>query len=102
MNEWQQEREEVLSTFASMLASVTGDGSKKRQAGLKPPWWRDSSHLVALFSHLYKHMRGAQVAPDSKAHPLVHLAWRALAIAYQETYGKVAPRRAFDEEESRD
>jgi len=29
--------------------------------------------------------------PDSRAHPLVHLAWRALAIAYQETEGRVDP-----------
>jgi hypothetical protein len=89
--DWANEREVVLRTFCTLLSAVTGDGSKKRQAGLKPPWWRDESHEAAIFSHLNKWKHGEQRDPDSGVHPLVHLAWRALAIAYQETYGKVDP-----------
>jgi hypothetical protein len=91
MTDWQAERMMVLTLFSNMLAKVTGDGSKKRQAGLKPPWWRDKSHEAAIFSHLNKWKHGEKADPDSGAHPLVHLAWRALAIAYQETQGQVDP-----------
>ena len=44
-----------------------------------------------MFSHLSKWKHGDLKDKDSGSHPLVHLAWRALAIAYQETYGKVEP-----------
>jgi len=81
----------VNEVFKALLASATGDGGKKRAAGLKPPWWRDPAHEAAIFSHLNKWKHGERVDPDSGAHTLVHLAWRALAIAYQETYGKVDP-----------
>ena len=81
----------VLDTFTEMLSVVTGDGSKKRHAGLKPPWWKDQAHEPAIFSHLTRWKRGERFDPDSGAHPLVHLAWRALAIAYQETRGRVDP-----------
>jgi len=81
----------VNEVFKALLASATGDGGKKRAAGLKPPWWRDPAHEAAIFSHLNKWKRGETVDPDSGAHTLVHFAWRALAIAYQETYGKVDP-----------
>lgn len=89
---WRAERETVLRTFTVLLASVTGDGSKKRQSGEKPPWWRDGSHEAAIFSHLNKWKHGEKADKDSGAHPLVHLAWRALAIAWQETRGKVDPQ----------
>lgn len=79
------ERADVLSRFAAELAKATGDGSKKRRAGTKPPWYQDDSHEAAVFSHLMKWKRGELVDPDSGAHPLVHLAWRALAIACRET-----------------
>ena len=89
-----RERDTIAVVFGGMLISVTGDGGKKRQAGLKPPWWRDDSHEAAIFSHLSKWKHGVKVDPDSGAHPLVHLAWRALAIAYRETYGSVDPQEA--------
>lgn len=79
------ERADVLGRFTRELAKATGDGSKKRQAGEKPPWYEDESHEAAIFSHLKKWKAGELVDPDSGAHPLVHLAWRALAIACQET-----------------
>lgn len=89
--DWGRERQLVVETFAEMLKAPTGDGSVKRQRGEKPPWWRDGSHEGAVFSHITKWKRGERVDPTSGAHPLVHAAWRMLAIAYQETYGCVDP-----------
>ncbi len=82
---WTCERNDVLYRFAEELEKATGDGSKKRQAGEKPPWYRDDSHEGAIFSHLMKWKRGELVDPDSGAHPLVHAAWRCLAIACSES-----------------
>ena len=93
LDRWQSERGMVLRVFTRMLAAVTGDGSRKRQSGEKPPWWRDPSHEAAIFSHLDKWKHGERADKDSGAHPLVHLAWRALAIAYQETEGQIDPER---------
>lgn len=89
--DWGKERDTVNNTFLAMLSCVTGDGSKKRQSGSKPPWWKDPSHEAAIFSHLNKWKHGELKDKDSGAHPLIHLAWRCLAIAYQETYGKINP-----------
>lgn len=80
-----QEVLDVLLRFWGELAKATGDGSRKRQAGEKPPWYRDDSHEGAIFSHLTKWKRGEMVDPDSGAHPLVHAAWRCLAIACRES-----------------
>lgn len=85
------EQSTVLAVYHEMLQAATGDGSRKRVAGLKPAWWKDLAHEPALFSHLSKWKHGEQRDPDSGMHPLVHLAWRALAIAYQETHGLVDP-----------
>lgn len=85
------EGEWVLATFLGLLQAATGDGAKKRARGEKPPWWRDPSHRAAIFSHLNKWEHGERKDADSGVHPFVHLAWRALAIAYQETHGMVDP-----------
>lgn len=85
------EQDVVIDTFRQMLWDATKDGGKKRAAGTKPPWYIDQSHEAAIFSHLNKWKHGERKDKDSGAHPLVHLAWRALAIAYQETYGTVDP-----------
>jgi len=90
------EQDAILETFGRMLADVTKDGGRKRAAGTKPPWWRDVSHESAIFSHLNKWKHGHIKDPDSGAHPLVHLAWRALAVAYQETYGLREPYYGLD------
>lgn len=79
------EQAEVLAEFCELLMTASRDGGKKRAAGLKPGWKIDGSHFPAVFSHLNKYMHGERVDADSGAHPLVHLAWRALAVAYQET-----------------
>lgn len=81
------EQDEIIETFAEMLRAVTADGGRKRQAGEKPSWKVDPGHEKGLFSHLYKWKAGELVDPDSGAHPLVHMAWRALAIAWQEVTG---------------
>lgn len=91
MDEWQKERETVLAVFYWLLSDATGDGSKKRQRGEKQPWYEDQSHEAAIFSHLSKWKHGEREDPDSGAHPLVHLAWRALALAYQENEGPLEP-----------
>lgn len=88
---WVAERDEVLGIFLDELSKATGDGSKKRQSGDKPPWYADESHEAAIFSHITKWKRGELVDPDSGAHPLVHAAWRCLAIACRET-GHVPPK----------
>lgn len=87
------EQEVAVDTFAEMLRATLSDGGRKRAAGLKPPWWKDPVHEPAIFSHLHKWKRGEKHDPDSGVHPLVHLACRALMIAYQETYGLVDPAR---------
>lgn len=86
------EQDVILDVFKDMLATVTKDGGHKRAAGTKPPWFRDQTHEAAIFSHINKWKHGEYLDPDSGAHTLIHLAWRALAIAYQETYGKRDPR----------
>ena len=84
MTDWAAERQDVLDRFNRQLAKATGDGSKKRQAGTKPPWYEDDAHEGAIFSHITKWKRGEKVDPESGTHPLVHSAWRCLAIALQE------------------
>lgn len=79
------EVDDLLARFMEELRKPTGDGAKKRQAGSKPPWYLDDSHEGAAFSHITKWKRGELVDPDSGAHPLVHSAWRLLAIACKES-----------------
>ena len=89
-----REQDEAFEVLTAELRRVLRDGGKKRAAGTKPPWWRDGSHITALYSHLYKWAgKGERVDSDSGAHPLVHLACRALMLAYQETNGLVEPRK---------
>lgn len=87
------EQDVIIEEFVKLLKFATKDGGTKRARGEKPPWWRDQSHIAAIYSHLSKWLRGELVDPDSGAHPLVHMAWRCLAIAYQETNGLVDPAK---------
>ena len=80
------EQAEALSEFVIMLASTLRDGGKKRAAGLKPSWKVDPAHEPAIFSHINKWKHGEKSDKDSGQHPLVHLAARALMIAWQETH----------------
>ena len=79
------EQDELLDIFHEMLKGPTRDGGSKRAAGHKVPWKQDPSHLPAVFSHLNRYMHGEKADPDSGVHPLIHAAWRCLAIAWQET-----------------
>ena len=83
-----REQQELLGAFMEMLSSTSKDGGRKRAAGLKPSWKIDRSHEAAIFSHLNKWKHGEKVDPESGVHPLVHMAWRALAIAWQESRGQ--------------
>lgn len=80
-----REQDEVLNIFVEMLRTVTADGGVKRARGEKPSWKVDEGHEPALFRHLQRWERGDLIDEDSGAHALVHVAWRALAIAWQET-----------------
>lgn len=81
------EQDDIIEEFVKMLRSVTADGGRKRAAGLKPSWKVDGSHREAMYRHLYAwKWERVKVDPDSGAHPLVHAAWRALAVAYRETH----------------
>lgn len=77
------EAEDILQRYARHLELVTADGQRKRAGGRKPPWWREDVgvHAAALFRHLARWQRRELVDPDSGGHALVHVAWRALAIA---------------------
>ena len=85
------EQDVLAQVFSDMLRATTKDGGEKRARGEKPPWWRDGQHEAAIFSHINKWKHSEVQDADSGVHPLVHLAWRALAIAYQETYGRRDP-----------
>ena len=74
-----------MTRFLEELRKVTGDGAIKRSRGEKPPWYEDDSHEAAIFSHFRKWKLKELKDPDSGAHPLVHAAWRCLAIACKET-----------------
>lgn len=86
-----EETDLLMHVFCQMLWGPTDDGKEKRDRGEKPPWWRDPSHDAAIQSHYIKWKAGETVDKDSGEHPLVHAAWRCLAIAYQETFGEVDP-----------
>lgn len=79
------EPDDLIVRFVEELWKATGDGQAKRAQGLKLPWYVDDSHEAAIFSHLARWKRGELEDPDSLAHPLVHVAWRALALALIES-----------------
>jgi hypothetical protein len=81
-----EEQEEILREFLRLLMGPTKDGARKRAAERKPHWKDDPSHLEAMYRHLRRYEIGELEDPDSHEHPLVHVAWRALARAYQETH----------------
>lgn len=78
---------EIAREFAGLLRAGTADGANKRRAGSKPSWKVDPEHPVKLGNHLRRWEAGDLVDADSGAHPLIHAAWRCLAIAWQDTHG---------------
>jgi hypothetical protein len=79
------EQQDVLARFMEELRKPTGDGKNKRARGEKPPWYNDNSHPAAMYRHLERWEAGERYDPDHEAHPLVAMAWRALAIACKES-----------------
>lgn len=85
LDEWEMEVQDVLKRFNKELLSVSQDGSNKRQKGLKAVWWQDISHFDRATGHIERWLDGEMADKDSGKHPLVHAAWRLLAIACSET-----------------
>ena len=79
------EQGDVLYRFMEELRKPTGDGKRKRDKGLKPPWYEDDSHHAAAMRHYARWLSGDAIDQDSGAHHLVHSAWRLLVIALKET-----------------
>lgn len=75
------EQEDLLARFIAELRKPTGDGARKRARAEKPPWYLDVGHEAAMYRHLDVYEAGERFDPDSGCHPLVSVAWRALAIA---------------------
>ena len=78
------EQEQILRVFAKLLALPTQDGGRKRAARTKAHWTVDTTHEAAMFRHLARWKSGDLVDEESGAHALVHVGWRALALAVQE------------------
>lgn len=76
----------ILGVFNDMLAAVVADGQRKRTTGIKPHWTVDPEHEAGLWSHINRWKHGELSDPDSGTHPLVHAAFRCLAIAHQEMH----------------
>lgn len=81
--------------LVELLGSPTADGAVKRAAGTKPHWKTEDPlavHAEAMYRHLDAWNEGGrwpnrlEFTPDAEsgAHPLAHVAWRALAVAWLE------------------
>lgn len=80
------EQDEIVEAFIALLNNATQDGAVKRMAGKKPGWKIDA-HDDAMLRHLARYWLDPKgTDEDSGAHHLVAVAWRALAIAWQDTH----------------
>lgn len=85
------EQVEIEQAFLELLRAATLDGAGKRKAGKKVSWKYDTGHLTAFHRHVgraYLDPRGRD--SDSGQSHWVAAAWRALAMAWQETYPEKA------------
>ncbi len=78
------EAQDTMRTLSSLMMPVVMDGARKRFAGTKVHWLRDYTHVSALYRHLRRWENGELVDKDSGAHPLIHVAVRALMQAGRE------------------
>lgn len=81
-----REQDELMKLFTDLLWTVTKDGANKRRVGAKVSWKIDPGHVPGLFSHLNEYFHSRLVDKDSGQHPLVHAAWRCLALALQDKH----------------
>jgi hypothetical protein len=82
-----KEQVEIEQAFLKLLKSATKDGAKKRKAGEKVSWKFDPGHHAAMRRHYARYVLDPLgTDDDSGAHHLVAVAWRALAIAWQDTH----------------
>lgn len=77
---------EIYREFTKLLAGPTNDGQHKRAAGVKPIWKVDRGHQAALLRHLSRALHGEGPDAESGASPWAHVAWRACALAWQDTH----------------
>jgi hypothetical protein len=89
------ETDDILAKFTDMLRTPTGDGKSKRDAGTKVHWTIDGTHEAAMLRHLGRYWNGERKDADSGTHPLVHMAWRCLALAYQQMTAGALGQEAF-------
>ena len=82
MNASEDEVDEIYREFLLLLAGPTEDGQIKRAVHAKPNWKVDSGHEAALVRHWDRYWGGQLEDEDSGCHVLVHVAWRALALAW--------------------
>ena len=81
------EQDEIEHEFLKLLRYATKDGGKKRAAGTKVPWKIDPGHLEAFHRHVGRtYLDPGGRDPDSGASHWVAVAWRALALAWQEDH----------------
>jgi len=85
------ECEVLLAVCVRLLREVIDDGGSSGKVNSRAPWWQRAEHEEKLFTHLAEWKRGVVRDGDSHAHPLVHVAARALMLAYQATRGRVDP-----------
>lgn len=79
----EHEADEIIAEFARLLRPVLADGATKRE----PHTWQQTTvgtHVLKIARHWDRWVRGERHDADSGAHPLVHVAFRALAIAWRE------------------
>jgi hypothetical protein len=82
-----REQLEIEEAFLELLRAATVDGAKKRKAGKKVSWKYDQQHLNAFHRHVGRvYLDPGGVDTDSGASHWVAVAWRALALAWQETH----------------
>lgn len=82
-----KEQAEIEMEFTKLLRSATLDGATKRRAGQKVPWKVDPSHRDAMLRHFGRYLLDPHGRDnDSGAPHLVAVAWRGLALSWQELH----------------